>query len=131
MASETSSASHFAARLNDYDLASNNGGWQWAASTGFDAQPWFRIFNPVVQSQRYDAQGDFIRRYVPELAPLEAVEIHEPWKLPLAVQRSKRVRIGVDYPAPVVDHATARDEALAMYRAALGRDVEEKGGMET
>jgi len=105
----------FADRLIDYDLASNNGGWQWAASTGCDAQPYFRIFNPVTQSQRFDAQGAFIRRYVPELAPLDAREIHAPWTVPPATQRAKGVVVGRDYPAPVVDHALARAQALELF----------------
>ncbi len=100
---------YFAGALNDFDLAANNGGWQWAASTGCDAQPYFRIFNPVTQSQRFDAQGGFIRRYVPELAGLSDRAIHAPWLAP------GTVRLGVDYPAPVVDHAVARVAALALY----------------
>jgi deoxyribodipyrimidine photo-lyase len=108
----------FADRLIDYDLASNNGGWQWAASTGCDAQPYFRIFNPVTQSQRFDAAGAFIRRYVPELAPLDAREIHAPWTVPPAVQRAKGVVVGRDYPAPIVDHATARAQALELFGVA-------------
>ena len=71
---------YFALHLNDYELASNNGGWQWAASTGCDAQPWFRIFNPVTQSERFDPQGAFIRRWVPELRLLGGKAIHAPWK---------------------------------------------------
>jgi deoxyribodipyrimidine photo-lyase len=98
---------HFAQLLMDYDMASNVGGWQWAASTGTDAQPWFRIFNPYLQSAKFDLQGEYIRRYVPELAPLSDKEIHEP--LPLSRPRS--------YPAPIVDHATAREQALAMFKA--------------
>ncbi len=90
---------YFAAKLNDYDLASNNGGWQWAASTGCDAQPYFRIFNPVTQSKRFDPEGDFIRRYVPELAALDANEIHAPWQLSAEVQQARGVRVGRDYPA--------------------------------
>ena len=108
---------YFADKLNDYDLASNNGGWQWAASTGCDAQPYFRIFNPVTQSERFDAQGKFIRRYVPEIAALRDDEIHAPWRLPDAIQRERGVVIGRDYPAPIVDHATARLQALAMFAA--------------
>jgi deoxyribodipyrimidine photo-lyase len=108
---------YFADHLNDFDLASNNGGWQWAASTGCDAQPYFRIFNPVAQSERFDAKGDFIRRYVPELRALRGDEIHAPWLLPPAVQRARGVRVGRDYPAPIVDHARARDEALALFNA--------------
>ncbi|MCC7216470.1 MAG: deoxyribodipyrimidine photo-lyase [Burkholderiales bacterium] len=107
---------YFAEKLIDFDLASNNGGWQWAASTGCDAQPYFRIFNPVAQSQRFDADGRFIRRYVPELSPLSAAEIHAPWQVPPAIQQAKGVVVGRDYPAPVVDHAAARQAALALFR---------------
>jgi deoxyribodipyrimidine photo-lyase len=109
---------HFADTLLDYELASNNGGWQWAASTGCDAQPWFRIFNPVTQSARFDAAGKFIRRYVPELAPLDATEIHAPWQVPPAIQRAKGVVVGRDYPPPIVDHAAARAAALALFESA-------------
>ncbi|HEX4885232.1 MAG TPA: deoxyribodipyrimidine photo-lyase [Casimicrobiaceae bacterium] len=113
----------FAERLIDYELASNNGGWQWAASTGCDAQPWFRIFNPVTQSQRFDADGAFIRRYVPELRPLDAHEIHAPWTLPPALQQAKGVVVGRDYPAPVVEHAARRELALALYGRMRGEGV--------
>jgi len=107
---------YFADALIDYDLASNNGGWQWAASTGCDAQPYFRIFNPVAQSERFDPDGAFIRRYVPELAALADDEIHAPWRVPADVQRAKGVVVGRDYPPPIVDHALAREQALALYR---------------
>ncbi len=107
---------HFADLLLDYDLASNNGGWQWAASTGCDAQPYFRIFNPVTQSRRFDPEGEFIRRYVPEVAALDRTEIHDPWNVPPAIQKAKGAVIGRDYPPPIVDHAKARDEALALFR---------------
>ncbi len=106
---------YFARHLIDYDLAANNGGWQWAASTGCDAQPYFRIFNPVAQSQRYDADGGFIRRYVPELALLDAREIHAPWTIAPEVLRRKGVVLGRDYPPPIVDHARARQVALDLY----------------
>jgi len=109
---------YFADHLLDFDLASNNGGWQWAASTGCDAQPYFRIFNPVTQSERFDPAGRFIRRYVPELAPLDAQEIHAPWLVAPAIQQAKGVVIGRDYPAPIVDHATARRAALALFAKA-------------
>jgi deoxyribodipyrimidine photo-lyase len=96
--------------LLDFDLAANNGGWPWAASTGCDAQPWFRIFNPVTQSEKFDPQGKFIRRYVPELAHLSDKTIHAPWQVG-----------GVPgYPPPVVDHAEARARTLARYKAITG-----------
>jgi deoxyribodipyrimidine photo-lyase len=107
---------YFAAALIDYDLASNNGGWQWAASTGCDAQPYFRIFNPVTQSQRFDPDGKFIRRYVPEIARLDAREIHAPWTVPVDVQRAKKVVVGRDYPTPIVDHAASRQAALDLFK---------------
>ncbi|MBK7332161.1 MAG: deoxyribodipyrimidine photo-lyase [Betaproteobacteria bacterium] len=112
---------HFADTLIDYDLASNNGGWQWAASTGCDAQPWFRIFNPVTQSERFDPDGEFIRRYVPEVAALDAREIHAPWTLPPALQQARGVVVGRDYPPPIVDHAAAREEVLALFGRTLRR----------
>ncbi|MCA3132145.1 MAG: cryptochrome/photolyase family protein [Betaproteobacteria bacterium] len=108
---------YFADHLNDFDLSANNGGWQWAASTGCDAQPWFRIFNPVTQSEKFDADGRFIRLYVPELATLPAKFVHAPWMLPPLEQQALGVVIGRDYPAPVVDHATARAETLRLFGA--------------
>ncbi len=111
---------HFAAQLNDYDLAANNGGWQWAASTGCDAQPYFRIFNPVTQSEKFDPEGRFIRRYLPELAKVPARFIHAPWKMDAIDQRAAAVRIGIDYPAPIVDHAVARERTLARYGVVKG-----------
>jgi len=106
---------YFALKLNDYELASNNGGWQWAASTGCDAQPWFRIFNPVAQSQRFDADGDFIREWVPALARLNAKEIHAPWLVSDDVLAEKGVLLGRDYPLPVVDHNVARKRTLERF----------------
>lgn len=105
----------FAAQLLDFDLAANNGGWQWAASSGCDAQPWFRIFNPVTQSERFDPQGRFIRRYVPELSAVPERWIHAPWRMPPAEQERCGVVIGRDYPLPIVDHDSARQETLARY----------------
>ncbi|KQQ87468.1 deoxyribodipyrimidine photo-lyase [Massilia sp. Leaf139] len=112
---------YFARHLNDYDLASNVGGWQWAASTGCDAQPWFRIFNPTTQSQRFDKQGAFIRQYLPQLAGLDARDIHAPWLVPEAELAACGIVLGRDYPRPVVDHAQARQRTLerfAMVKAA-------------
>ncbi len=106
---------YFAANLNDFDLAQNNGGWQWAASTGCDAQPYFRFFNPVTQSQRFDPKGRFIRRYLPELERVPDALIHAPWAMSAAEQQASGCVIGRDYPAPVVDHAAQREKALALY----------------
>ena len=106
---------YFARRLIDYDLAANNGGWQWAASSGCDAQPYFRIFNPVAQSEKFDPDGKFIRRYLPQLANLSASEIHAPWLLSRERQREAGCVIGADYPPPIVDHAAARTRTLARY----------------
>jgi len=106
---------YFADQLNDFDLSANNGGWQWAASTGCDAQPYFRIFNPVTQSERFDPDGKFIRRYVPELAKVGNKYIHAPWQMGRIEQESMGVVIGRDYPAPIVDHAAAREKTLARY----------------
>ena len=108
---------YFAERLIDYELATNNGSWQWSASTGCDAQPWFRIFNPVTQSERFDANGTFIRRFVPELARLDAKAIHAPWLWPDALQRAG-IALGRDYPVPIVDHAVARQKAIALFESA-------------
>ena len=106
---------YFALKLNDYELASNNGGWQWAASTGCDAQPWFRIFNPVAQSQRFDAHGDFIREWVPALARLGAKEIHAPWLAAADLLAERGVVLGRDYPLPVVEHDAARKRTLERF----------------
>ena len=109
---------YFARKLNDFDLAANNGGWQWSASTGCDAQPWFRIFNPVTQSRNFDAEGRFIRLYLPELANVDAKFIHEPWTMTADEQRAAGITIGRDYPAPIVEHAAARKRTLEIYAAA-------------
>ncbi len=109
---------YFAEKLIDFDLSANNGGWQWAASTGCDAQPWFRIFNPVTQSERFDPTGKFIRKYVPELVSCSDKEIHAPWQIPLLRQKFIGIQMGQDYPLPVVDHATQRVLALDLYNKA-------------
>ncbi len=109
---------YFARKLIDFDQSANNGGWQWAASTGCDAQPYFRIFNPISQSEKFDAEGKFIRRYVPELAKVPARYIHAPWTMPPLEAQSAGFVTGRDYPAPIVDHATQRAEALKRYAAA-------------
>ena len=109
---------YFAGKLIDFDQSANNGGWQWAASTGCDAQPYFRIFNPINQSEKFDAEGKFIRRYVPELTKVPTKYIHAPWTLPPLEAQSCGFVLGRDYPAPIVDHATQRAEALKRYAAA-------------
>jgi len=109
---------HFMTHLVDGDVASNNGGWQWSASTGTDAQPYFRIFNPVSQGRRFDPDGAYVRRWVTELRTVPAAYIHAPWEMPPAVAAASGVRVRADYPAPIVDHAQARARALATYEAA-------------
>lgn len=103
---------YFKEKLVDYDLAANNGGWQWSASTGCDAQPYFRIFNPILQSQKFDPSGDFIKRYLPELAALNAKDIH----FPSYAKTNLPIKLGLDYPMPLVEHALQRKEALALYK---------------
>ncbi len=110
---------YFAEKLNDFDLSANNGGWQWAASTGCDAQPYFRIFNPITQSQNFDEKGLFIRKYVPEVAKLSDKDVHAPWLTSPVEQRAREFSPGVDYPLPVVDHAEARAATLAEFKRAL------------
>jgi deoxyribodipyrimidine photo-lyase len=111
---------YFAERLNDYELASNNGGWQWASSSGCDAQPWFRIFNPVTQSQRFDPDGRFILRYLPQLSGLPRAALHAPWTARPVDLASAGVHLGRDYPLPIVDHAQAREETLRRYAVVKG-----------
>jgi deoxyribodipyrimidine photo-lyase len=106
---------YFARHLNDFDLAANNGGWQWAASSGCDAQPYFRIFNPLTQSEKFDPQGSFIRHFLPQLSKLPDRHIHAPWLAPAAVLDAAGIEIGRDYPAPVVQHDEARRRTLERY----------------
>jgi len=112
----------FMRHLTDGDPASNNGGWQWTASVGTDPQPWFRVFNPILQGRRFDPDGAYVRRWVPELRSVPADAIHEPWTMDAAAQVTTGCRIGVDYPAPIVDHAWARERALAAFAAARAAD---------
>ncbi len=109
---------HFMQHLLDGDPASNNGGWQWAASTGADPQPYFRIFNPVLQGKRFDPDGAYVRGWVPELAGVRAEHIHAPWLMSPMDQAAAGCLIGRDYPGPMVDHAAARERALAAFTAA-------------
>jgi deoxyribodipyrimidine photo-lyase len=106
---------HFMAHLVDGDLANNNGGWQWAAGTGTDAQPYFRVFNPARQGARFDPSGAYVRRHVPELRAVGDRWIHEPWRMPPAEQRAAGVEIGRDYPGPIVEHAEAARRARDWY----------------
>ncbi|GAA4288196.1 deoxyribodipyrimidine photo-lyase [Georgenia daeguensis] len=103
-------ARYFLEHLRDGDVASNNHGWQWVAGTGTDAAPYFRVFNPVTQGQRYDPDGEYVRRYVPELAHIPGAAVHEPWRVPDGLTRG--------YPDRIVDHAEERAEALRRYEAA-------------
>ncbi|MYJ47625.1 MAG: deoxyribodipyrimidine photo-lyase [Acidimicrobiales bacterium] len=109
----------FGRLLCDGDAAQNAGNWQWCAGTGPDAAPYFRVFNPVVQSRRYDPYGSYLRRWLPELARMPNHAIHAPWEAPQPVLAVAGVRIGIDYPAPIVDHPEARQRTLAAYRTAL------------
>lgn len=107
---------YFAENLIDLDFANNNGGWQWSASTGVDAQPFFRIFNPCLQSKNFDPDGNYIRKYVPELKALPELFIHEPHIMSPADQKKYKVLIGKDYPAPIVDHKTAKEFAIKKFK---------------
>jgi deoxyribodipyrimidine photo-lyase len=106
---------YFAEKLNDFDLAANNGGWQWASSSGCDAQPYFRIFNPTSQSEKFDPTGRFIRRYLPQLAALPDQALHAPWAARPVDLAAAGVVLGRDYPMPVVEHAAARERTLERY----------------
>ena len=106
---------YFAEKLNDFELSSNNGGWQWAASSGCDAQPYFRIFNPVSQSEKFDADGKFIRRYLPVLEKLSASALHSPWLAKPLELAAAGVALGQNYPMPIVQHDEARALTLQRY----------------
>ncbi len=107
---------HYLHWLTDGDWAQNNAGWQWSAGCGCDAQPWFRIFNPVAQGLKFDPDGAYVRRWIPELAACPATFIHGPWKAPRAL------RVHFDYPEPIVDLALARERFLATAKGHLGRE---------
>ncbi|HEV3464667.1 MAG TPA: deoxyribodipyrimidine photo-lyase [Actinomycetota bacterium] len=114
-------ARFFLQHLMDGDLPSNNGGWQWVAGTGTDAAPYYRIFNPVTQAEKFDPDGDYIRRWVPELSRLQGPAISAPWRASPDDLEAAGVRLGADYPHPIVDHTTARNRALARYQEASSR----------
>ncbi len=106
---------YFARQLNDFDLSANNGGWQWASSSGCDAQPYFRIFNPVTQSEKFDPDGKFIKRYLPQLAKLDPKHVHAPWLAPELTLQMAGIALGKDYPRPIVAHDEARKRTLERY----------------
>lgn len=110
---------YFEQHLADADLAANNGGWQWSASTGTDAAPYFRVFSPVRQSAAFDPKGAFIRRTIPALAPVPSTYIHAPWTMPPLVAAACGMQLGKNYPAPIVDHASARLRAMDVFGRAL------------
>ncbi len=116
----------FRQHLIDGDLAANVGGWQWSAGTGTDAAPYFRIFNPTLQAAQFDPAGDWIRLWVPELATVPVPYIFQPWTMPPDLQRMTGCRIGVTYPAPIVEYEPARQAALAWYRSVIGPQVTEE-----
>jgi deoxyribodipyrimidine photo-lyase len=99
--------------LVDADLGNNTLGWQWSAGCGADAAPYFRIFNPILQGAKFDPEGEYVRRWIPELGKVPAEFIHQPWQAPSAVLVAAGVRLGKDYPQPIVDHGEARVAALA------------------
>ena len=102
--------------LVDADLANNSASWQWIAGCGADAAPYFRIFNPVTQSQKFDAEGEYIRRYVPEISKLSNKHIHAPWEAPEMLLKASGVELGRDYPKPIVDLKLSRERALAAFK---------------
>ncbi len=103
--------------LVDADEANNANGWQWVAGSGADAAPYFRVFNPVLQGEKFDPEGDYVRRWVPELAALPAKHIHQPWAAAEDTLAKAGVRLDETYPRPIVDHAAARKRALDAYAA--------------
>lgn len=107
----------FMQHLIDGDPAANNGGWQWTAGTGTDAAPYFRIFNPALQAKKFDPEGAYVRRWLPELAHLPTTFIHEPWRMERSDQIKARCVLGEDYPLPIVDHFEARERVLAAFKS--------------
>lgn len=108
--------------LVDADLANNSAGWQWVAGSGADAAPYFRIFNPIIQGEKFDPEAAYIRRWLPELARLDDKHIHRPWEAPAAALDAAGITLGQTYPEPIVEHGLARERALAAYQAAKGAD---------
>ena len=106
---------YFAEKLLDFDLSANSGGWQWSSSSGCDSQPYFRIFNPVSQSKKFDPKGEFIKTWCPELQSLSEKEVHEPHLLGPLLLAGK----GIEYPMPIVDYKQKRQDAMIMYQKAV------------
>jgi deoxyribodipyrimidine photo-lyase len=106
----------FMQNLIDGDAACNNGGWQWSAGSGTDAAPFFRIFNPILQAKKYDPGGDYVRKWVPEVARLPNIYLHEPWTLPYDLQTKYNFAPGKQFPLPIIDHQLARERALTAFR---------------
>ena len=103
--------------LVDADLANNTLGWQWVAGSGADAAPYFRIFNPITQSEKFDSNGTYIKKWLPELKNVPTKYIHEPWKIPESVLQEINLKLGEDYPLPIIDHKVARERALYHYHS--------------
>jgi deoxyribodipyrimidine photo-lyase len=118
---------HYLEQLTDGDLANNDAGWQWSAGTGCDPQPYFRVFSPVLQGERFDPDGTYVRRWVTELARMPARYIHRPWEAPPAVLRQAGVRLGADYPHPIVAHRFVRERFLQLAQRHLGQERRGKG----
>ena len=106
----------FEETLLDHDIANNSAGWQWVAGSGTDAAPYFRIFNPSLQSERFDKEGNYIKKWIPELKNLPSKLIHSPWKFHESDLKKYEIELGKTYPYPIIDHGNARDKALMLYK---------------
>jgi deoxyribodipyrimidine photo-lyase len=111
---------YFATKLTDYDPASNNGNWQWVASTGADSQPYFRIFNPFTQSENYDPDAEYIKKWLPELKDIPAKHLHQWDKYWREYLENGKDGVKINYPSPIVNYEEQRAKALKMYSTALG-----------
>ncbi len=106
--------------LVDADIASNTASWQWVAGSGADAAPYFRIFNPVLQGEKFDKQGEYVRTYCPELSGLPNKYIHKPWDAPEKIMKEAGIKLGKDYPQPLVDLKASRQRALDAFSEIKG-----------
>jgi deoxyribodipyrimidine photo-lyase len=107
---------HFRNSLLDFNIANNVAGWQWVAGTGADAAPYFRIFNPILQGEKFDSNGDYVKKWCPELKNISNEFLHKPWEMPEEVQKEKNIIIGKTYPFPIVKHEEARNSALRAFQ---------------